>query len=123
MLTYASIGILWIIAAGLISPFLYQYYGITQTSNSLGVVILWQIAGLIAAIGAIHNQQLVAQGHYSILLVGGLLWAGIASMIPTFLMHNLTGSVFGVLCAYLVLQVFYWMISRFKISLHEDVPR
>lgn len=112
-LIYTAIGISWLIGVWIMLPFLFDYYGISHTPDSSNAVLLWQVAGVVAAVGAIQNQFLVACGRFTFLLLGGLLWAFVAVSIPNVIHNKLLGPVTGILTAYLILQIFYWLGNKY----------
>ncbi|WP_131762413.1 hypothetical protein [Legionella jamestowniensis] len=105
---YLIVGIIWLAAVCLALPLLFRIYGIVMSNKIIIVVLLWQISGIIASLGAIQNQLLVSQGKYTFLLIGSLLWAIIAVSIAGFIRDQMLGKVVGILGAYLVLQFVYY---------------
>ncbi|QMT58803.1 hypothetical protein HBNCFIEN_00156 [Legionella sp. PC997] len=109
---YLAIGLFWTIAIGLFLPFLFNLYGIKSSYESILIVILWQVAGVVAAVGAIQNQFLVARSQFLFLLAGSVLWAIIVVIVNWQYQNSVLGSVIGVLLGYLILQILYWYKNR-----------
>ncbi|MDP3816903.1 hypothetical protein [Pseudomonas sp.] len=111
-LVYAAIGGGWVLLVWFALPVLFKFYGVSHTNYTVYIVILWQVAGAIAALGAIQNQLLVSRGKYSFLLFGGGVWAVLATAVPMLVQDKMLGAVFGVLVAYIALQLIYWSENR-----------
>lgn len=109
---YLFVGCGWMLVVWLLLPKLFELYGVNYSLHGVFVVLLWQAAGAVAALGAVQNQLLVSQGRYIFLLVGGLVWATLAVSIPFFFAEEVSGRVVGVLVAYLVLHVLYLIGAR-----------
>ncbi|WP_454781382.1 lipopolysaccharide biosynthesis protein [Legionella sp. WA2022007384] len=111
-LVYLIIGLFWITAIGLFSPFIFHLYGIKNTFESELIVLLWQVAGVLAAMGAIQNQLLVSRSQFVFLLIGSLVWALIVLIVNWQFQNPMFGSVIGVLFGYLILQILYWYKNK-----------
>jgi len=109
---YLFAGCGWILVVWLFLPQLFELYGVDYSQHGVFVVLLWQAAGAVAALGAIQNQLLVSQGRYMFLLIGGLVWAMLAVSIPFLVVEQISGRVIGVFVAYLVLHVLYLIGAR-----------
>lgn len=104
---YFLVGLGWLILIYLILPYLFQWYGISPNRELFVMVLVWQIAGIFAALGAIQNQLLVAFNDYSFLLLGSLIWAALVLLISTSFENAMLGGAIGTLVSYIILQCLY----------------
>ncbi|MBA4695806.1 MAG: hypothetical protein H2069_00275 [Legionella sp.] len=121
---YLLLGLGWVLAVYLALPFLFEAYAIVSRPDLVAIMMIWQLAGVLAAVGALHNQLLVANREYFTLLVGSLMWASVVfACIRLFSGQLLWGAVVGILAAYTVLQAFYgYKNARYWRRSKENVP-